>query len=282
MIQHRGYLALIGGAEEKEGSMEVLSRVVGLNSPEKAIVIPTASDYPYDLGERYYYLFRDLGVKDVFVFDIRHRDEADTAHYHEKIEGAGIIFLTGGDQVKLVNILDGSNLMQRIRQLHSQGATLAGTSAGAAAASEIMIYGGDDEGLSKGAVNYTKGFAFLKGITVDTHFSERNRLARLSQFLAGSEIKKGLGLDENTAMIIGPDMKGDVIGSGSITVVDSDGVNYSNLLTVEQYDPITLNGIKIGFLPAGARFDLERWMVEEPVREMSRLARIASNIFRFN
>jgi cyanophycinase len=257
----RGYLVLIGGAEDKKGDKIILSRIVKLNNAKNAVVIPTASNYPKGLAEDYERAFRELGVENISILDIREKLEAENLEYIAKVEAADLIFFTGGDQLRLVNILSETTLIAAIREKYRNGATVAGTSAGAAASCDPMIFDGDSESLKKGNIRYGTGFGFIKNITIDTHFVNRGRLGRLTQFLCSGNCYKGIGLGENTALILNGDDIFEVIGSEMITVVNTSDVSFSNYKDIKDNDPIVINDIKIGFLQSGSYFDINQWKV---------------------
>lgn len=261
METRKGYLFLIGGAEDRKGEKVVLRRLVEINNAKNIAVIPTATNYPQACGEDYYYAFRDLGVETINILDIRSKDEADKPEYFKMVEEADVIFFTGGDQVKLVEILNHTPLIAHIKDCFKKGTTIAGTSAGAAAASNPLIYDGDAQGLIKGTVNDCAGFGFIENITIDTHFVARGRIGRMTQFLTSQNVPKGIGIGENTAIIISPDNIFEVVGTGIISVVDISGVSYSNYDNIEDSERISINGIKAGFIQDGCFFDLNKWKV---------------------
>ncbi|HNW99360.1 MAG TPA: cyanophycinase [Bacteroidales bacterium] len=257
----KGHIVLIGGAEDKKNDKQILKRVIGINNAKTAVIIPTASNYPAGLAEDYFYAFRDLGVENNFIFDIRERSETDKPEYLEKIEQADLIFFTGGDQFKLVSTLIDTQLFQKIVSKNLRGATIAGTSAGAAAACDPILFDGDYNGLQKGTIRHFKGFGFIKNITIDTHFVSRGRLGRLTQFLTSGQSTKGIGIGENTSIIISPDNTFEVVGAEMVTVVNTENVSYSNFDEIKENDPIVINDIRIGFLQSGSFFDLNDWKV---------------------
>ncbi len=259
--KQKGYLVLIGGAEDRKGEKVVLKRTVNINNAQNIAVIPSATNYPKECGEDYYYAFRDLGVSTVNILDIRQKDEADRADYLEMVAQADLIFFTGGDQVKLVRTLNQTRIIELIRNRFHAGVTIAGTSAGAAAASNPLIYDGDTQGLIKGAVNDGEGFGFIKNITIDTHFVARGRIGRLTQFLISQNVNKGIGIGENTAIIIAPDNTFEIVGTGIVSVVDITDVNYTNFEHIEENERLSVNGIKAGFLQNGCFFDINKWEV---------------------
>lgn len=260
--KNKGYLVLIGGAEDRTGEKLILHKIVNLNNAKTVSVIPTATNYPQACGEDYHYAFKDLGVETINILDIREKNEADTEDNFRQIEASDVIFFTGGDQVKLVNILNGTKLISLITQKFYNGCTIAGTSAGAAAASNPMIFDGDTQGLLKGTVNAGPGFGFIQNITIDTHFVARGRIGRLTQFLFSQNIKKGIGLGENTAMVLNASGIFEVVGTGIVSVVDISEVSYSNYNFINSNERISINGIKAGFLQAGCVFNINKWDVE--------------------
>lgn len=256
-----GPLVLIGGAEDKRGDMTVLRRVVAEAGAGTVLVVPTASDEPRLRAEEYRRAFAALGVAEVLVAEVRTRADAQRPEVVESVERAEAVFFTGGDQVRLVQTLERTRFLNRVRAAHQRGATLAGTSAGAAAAGEVTIYHGDGAGLLKGAVRHASGFGFVQDLVVDTHFDARGRLARLAQFLCTGGGLRGVGLDEDTALVVAADGSAEVVGAGTVTVLDASEVDFTNLDEVGEREPLTLTGLSLGLLAAGTRFDLERWRV---------------------
>jgi cyanophycinase len=260
----RSYLILIGGAEDKTGNKEILKQTVKIAKAKSIVIIPTASAYPRDVFNDYYYAFRDLGVEDIECFDIRKPEEADRDNYLEKIKQTDLVFFSGGDQVKLVETLKNSKLLEIIKSRFFNGnLPIAGTSAGAAAASDYMLYDGDYKGFIKGAVSIADGFGLLNNITVDTHFLHRERIPRLIEVLSKTDVpnSKGIGLDENTAVVIGPNLRLWAIGSGMVTVINTEHVTYSDYNSIENKKVYSTNNVRIGFLAPGTMFSTKRWSV---------------------
>ena len=262
----KGYLVLIGGAEDRKNEKIVLRKVVELNNAKTVVIIPSASCYPKGLAEDYVYAFRDLEVGVSHIFDIRDKSEADNPEYLEKIDHADLIFFTGGDQHKLVDTFAGTTMLRKIRECNLRGVTIAGTSAGAAAACDPIIYDGDSGGLRKGTIHFSEGFGFIRNVTIDTHFVSRGRLGRLTQFLSSGKSKKGIGIGEDTAIVINSDDVFEVIGSEMVTVVNTEDITFSNYNQLNENEPICINDIKIGFLQAGSIFDLKNWKIVNVTR----------------
>ncbi len=259
----QGYLILIGGAEDKKGDKILLKRLLEVTQAKHIIIIPTASSYPHEVGRNYQEAFARLNITDVEVFDIRYPEEADREEHFAKLAKADLIFFGGGDQVKLVETFQNSKLFQTIKERFFAGTlSVAGTSAGAAAASNPMTFDGDyEEGFRKGRVCCMQGFGFVDNITIDTHFVPRGRISRLSQFLLTGKSTRGIGLDEDTGIIIYPDEKFEVIGTGIVTIINSDKITCSDYEHIEEGDLFCVNNLRIGFLAPGATFSIKKWSI---------------------
>lgn len=258
-------LILIGGAEDKTEKLEILSKVVAAAKYKNIVLIPTASSYPHEAEENYTKVFEKLNVKNFKTLDIRYPDECDKLEYLKIIEQAHLIFFSGGDQVKLVDTLKNSQLLKRIKELNiANKLIVAGTSAGAAAASENMLFNGDYYGFVKGKVEYTKGFGFIDDLVIDTHFLNRERIPRLLQILAMKIENKAIGLDEDTAIFIDQNNVFEVVGSGIVTLLNADEMTYNDFHEIQENQVYNVNNVKIGFLSRGARFNLKSWTVVQP------------------
>ncbi len=254
----RGYIVPVGGAEAKIGDPAILRRFVHLAGGRDAriAIIPTASQLP-DAGERYEATFREIGVRAARTLPIETRQDAEEEEWIEKLERAGGIFLTGGNQLRLSTTLGGTAIATAIRRRNAQGATVAGTSAGAAFLSEHMIATGDEGATPHaGSVTLSPGLGLTNRVVIDQHFRQRDRLGRLLTALAYNPFAIGLGLDEDTAAFIGPDNTLEVVGTGAITVVDPAEVEFSSMDQVEKDDPVCLIGVRLHVLVRGATFDL--------------------------
>jgi cyanophycinase len=259
---NKGLLFLIGGAEDRQGDKQVLRQLVERTLASRIALIPTASSYPKDASCDFTDAFTDLDIAEVACLDIRHRDEADRDDHLQILETTEVVFFSGGDQVKLVNTLKHTRFIDLIRRRFEAGELhVAGTSAGAAAAGNPMIYYGNRSGLKKGTVRHADGFGFIDGVAIDTHFSARKRLSRLSQFLISGHCQKGIGLDEDTGIVVDTDLHFEVIGSGMVTVLDSAAVNDSNFHSVQKGASLRFTNMRLGVLPAGTRFSIREWAV---------------------
>jgi len=259
--QKRGVLALIGGAEDKKYAMTVLRSVYQINTPKNIIVIPTASRYGVELGDEYKVIFKNFGCPNVYVLNITDRYNIDTDKHLELTQEADLIFFTGGDQVKLCEVFNQTSMMNLIRKRHYEHqATIAGTSAGAAAASDMLIYEGSDFGFNKGSVKDAVGLGFTD-ITVDTHFVERNRIPRLVQYLATGKSKKALGVSEDTGFFMYPNQQCEVVGSSTVVLINAESMSYTNYHDISTNALIAAANLQISFLVHGNRFDLSNWQI---------------------
>jgi len=256
-----GHLVAIGGAEDKTSDLEILSRVFSL-APEdndEVAVIATASAIPGELLPAYRSAFKRLGAGKIHALDIRHRDDAADDRTVERIRRCGLIFFTGGDQLRLTNILGGSPVLKAIRERHASGAVVAGTSAGAVALSATMIYNGAAaDALRKGAVKMASGFGFVEGVIIDSHFLERGRFTRLMEAGAANPEQLGVGLGEDAAVIVHPHRVLEAIGPGHVVIVDSSDLASSNVADVETGEPVAVEHIVMHALIGGHGFDIDR------------------------
>lgn len=252
----RGHIIPIGGAENKNGNPAILKRFVDLagGSEARIAVLPTASKLP-DTGDRYAALFTSLGAKKVDILAVNERDDARRPEFVAAAERATGIFITGGNQLRLSTILGGTPLAQTIRRRNAAGVPVAGTSAGAAVMPEHMISGGTPGATPTATgVILSPGLGLTNSLIVDQHFRQRDRLGRLLAAVAFNPFAIGVGLDEDTAIFIGPDHEFEVVGSGAVTIVDPTGLTYSSMDSALPGQPVSLIGLKVHILAEGGRY----------------------------
>ena len=254
----RGFVIPIGGAEERQNDPVILQRFVELCGSKDAriAIIPTASQLD-ETGPNYEKVFNDLGAGEAFSLIINTREEAQDDSFLEQLESANGIFITGGNQLRLSTILGGTPVAQAIRRLNAAGIHVAGTSAGAAIMPEHMIAGGSKGALpTQQGVTFAPGLGLLNKVIIDQHFSQRNRLGRLLSAVSYNPFASGLGICEDTAAFIGPDDTLEVVGNGSITVIDPSGLEYSSMAEASEGESLTLLGIKMHILSEGAIYNI--------------------------
>jgi cyanophycinase len=259
----KGTLVLIGGNEDKDGERTVLREVVSVSRARRMAVIPSASDIPRRKADDYVQVFGDLGVDEVKVYDIRKPEEADRREYLEAVRDLDLAFFTGGDQVQLVSTLEGTRLIGEIRGAFERGMTVAGTSAGASALGDPMIYGEDDEdtGFRKGALRWSSGFGLLEGVTIDSHFFKRRRLPRLVRFLSSGRSEVGIGLGEDTAVVARPDGSFHVIGNGVAAAVSAREMTFTSFDDIGPDEDVSSIGLGLSFFSTGTTFCLNEGTV---------------------
>ena len=261
----QGLVMPIGGAEETEPGGEVLGRFVELAGGKGAriAIIPTASDDPQRSGEGYAKLFRELGAKKVDWLRVEQRADANAEGTLALLKEATGIYITGGDQARLVRLLVGTLVMECIRMRNADGVIVAGTSAGASILSALMMaggtgIGGDSNGAAarKGMVDVVAGFGLLQDIIIDQHFSQRGRMGRLLSVFAGTPGLVGIGLDEDTAVLIDREGTLEVLGSNMVTIVDGRDT-ISDYFDREEGEVLTIAGSSLHVLAHGRQFDLD-------------------------
>ncbi len=256
----QGTVIVIGGAEDKVRDRVILGRFIALaGGPEARIaVIATASSFGLEAGERYRAVFTELGAADVVPLNATTRMQANDEHAARSIGEASGIFMTGGNQLRLSSMIAGTRMADAISARFADGAVVAGTSAGASAVSSHMIAFGASGATPKHRMaQIAAGLGLLPGVIVDQHFQQRNRLGRLLSLIAQNPALLGLGVDEDTAGVVGPDQVMEVIGRGSITVVDG-AASETDAWEIRGHRPLMISGVVLHSLPAGYRFDLRR------------------------
>jgi cyanophycinase len=255
-----GHLIVIGGAEDKIRDRVILSRFVALagGSAARIAVIATASSFAVEVGERYREVFTDLGAARVDPILAQARPAANDETFAAMIDGATGIFLTGGNQLRLSSTIGGTRLSRAIEERYHAGAVVAGTSAGASALSTHMIaFGASGLTPKQRMAQISAGLGLLPGVIIDQHFQQRNRLGRLLALVAQNPSLLGIGIDEDTAGVVTPDHVFEVIGRGSVTIVDGTAAE-TDAWEVAGHRPLMISNVVMHSLPAGYRFDLRR------------------------
>ncbi|MCW5958992.1 MAG: cyanophycinase [Pyrinomonadaceae bacterium] len=254
-----GHLLVIGGAEDKYNERRILKKFLSLAGGENAqvLIVPVASDYPEFAADVYTQAFRKLGVANPRVLRAAARQDVFEADADELLDGITGIFMTGGDQMRLTSTLGGTNFSQRMREIARETeVVIAGTSAGAAGMSSSMIVRGDASPFPrKSAVRLSPGLGFLKNIIIDQHFTERGRLSRLITAVAYNPYNLGVGIDENTAIILNNAGELEVFGEGTATIVDGSDITYNEIAEVGDAEPFSVCGAKIHILGDGLTYD---------------------------
>jgi cyanophycinase len=255
-----GHVIIIGGAEDKVRERVILTRFVALAGGHDAriAVISTASSLGPLAGEMYRRVFGELGVREVQPLHAATRAQASDQMVARAVRDASGVFLTGGNQLRLSSTIGGTALARALVRAHSEGAVIAGTSAGASAMSTHMVaFGASGATPKQRMVQMAAGLGIVPGVIIDQHFEQRNRLGRLLAIIAQNPSLLGIGVDEDTAGVIGPDRVLEVVGRRSVTIIDG-AESETDAWEVKAHRPLMISNVVLHSLPSGYRFDLER------------------------
>ncbi len=267
----KGKLIAIGGAEDKGTDQEpeiihrhnlnffelgILKRIVeeagGFTS--RIEVITTASMIPFEVGDNYMNAFGKLGCTNIGVMHIRNRADAMQPDFLERIKTCNAVMFSGGNQLRLSSIFGGTSFLKTVleRYHNEEGFVVAGTSAGAMAMSNTMIYEGNaSRAHLKGEVKMTTGLGFIDDVIIDSHFEKRGRFVRLAQAITSNPACIGIGLGEDTGMLILGGSHMEAIGSGLVIIIDGHEINYSNIADIPDGNPIGIENLKVHFCEKG-------------------------------
>jgi cyanophycinase len=278
MIIPKGKLIPVGGAEDKGTDLEqgfiqrnnlnffeagILSRIVDetrYHQDSKIEVITTASTIPVEVGENYIDAFAKLSCTNVNVMNIRNREDTLKPEYIQRIKEADAVMFTGGNQMRLTATFGGTEIYKTLqdRYKYEDGFLIAGTSAGAMAMSNTMIYEGNAANAHlKGAVKVTTGLAFMGDVIFDSHFDKRGRFGRLAQAVASNPSCIGIGLGEDTGLLITEGNNMEAIGSGMIIIIDGHTIGYNNIADIADNNPISVENLTVHFLAKGNKYTLD-------------------------
>lgn len=254
-----GNLIIIGGAEDKKGDKEILKRVCGfMNKDNDTILVVTiATEYPEEALLKYREVFTNLGVKNINNLDISNRVEAFKEENLKGIEEASLIFFTGGDQLRITSMIGGTPIYDALKKASKRGCIIVGTSAGASVMSDTMIVQGEDSNSPrKCTLNMAPGLGFVKNVMIDQHFDQRGRIGRLLTGIAQNPEVLGIGIDEDTAIIVTDEGIAEVIGTGAVYFVDGSRITHSNVS--EQYgdEVLSMYNVKLHVLKEGNKFNI--------------------------
>jgi cyanophycinase len=285
MTDIKGFLVPIGGAEDKGskytigsaskkkfdffevGILRQIVKLVDQIGTPKIELITTASSFPEEMEKTYCEAFGKLGCDNMGHLFITHRDQVDTEEHLERLRKCNCIIFTGGDQLRLTSILGGTELLDCIKSRYvNEPLVVAGTSAGAMAMGGMMIYDGNaTRAHLKGEIKFSTGFEFIQNVIIDTHFEKRGRFNRLAQAVAVQPGILGIGLAEDTGLIISGGHYIEVIGSGIVTFVDGTTISYTNLIDIADRMPISVENIIVHIMSRGEMYDLTTYQPIRPI-----------------
>jgi cyanophycinase len=269
-MKPRGKLIAIGGAEDKGTDLEtgeihrsnlnffelaILRRIVEeAGGPSAHIeVVTTASMIPYEVGNNYLDAFGKIGCTNVHVMHIRNRDDAMKPAFLERIRRCDGVMFSGGNQMRLGTIFGGTDFLQVLHDRYlSEPFLIAGTSAGAMAMSQTMIYEGNaTRAHLKGEVKITTGLGFMNAVIFDSHFEKRGRFGRLAQAVATNPSCIGIGLGEDTGMLVTEGNRMEAIGSGLVIIIDGHAMRHTNVADIPEGNPLSIEHLIVHFCEKG-------------------------------
>jgi cyanophycinase len=256
-------LIIIGGAEDKTGEKKILKEVCSrLKKQEDTLVVATiASEMPEELGDEYKKIFQELGIKNIKILTIRSRKDAFDINNITLIENIALMFFTGGDQLRITSLIGGTPLYAKIQELYREGCTFVGTSAGASVMSDTMIITGpDEESPKKCTLKMAPGLGLIKGVIIDQHFAQRGRIGRLLVGIAENPQSLGIGIDEDTAIMVRNSDEFTVMGSGAVYVIDGSDIGYSNVSEQYPEEILSIFNVRLHVLKYGDKFNLTNKM----------------------
>jgi cyanophycinase len=271
----KGKLIAVGGNEDKGTEpepnynqknnlnffgLQILSRIVHeIGGHDSHIeVITSASSIPDEVGQNYLDAFGKLGCKNVRVMSIRNREDAQKPEMIERIKNCDGVMFSGGNQLRLSSIFGGTEFLHILQHRYmNENFLIAGTSAGAMAMSNTMIYqGNSSEALFKGEVKITTGLGFMKDVIIDSHFVTRGRFGRLTQAVAANPSCIGIGLGEDTGVFISEGRYLEAVGSGLVIVIDGHHIRHSNIADLKEGSPISIENLVVHVMSKGNCYDL--------------------------
>lgn len=269
----KGFLIAVGGAEDKgeeaqvrknrldffsEGILRQIVELASKKANPRLELITTASSIPDEIAQVYKKAFKRLGCDEVGHLRLRSREEADTKKSLERIEKCNCVLFSGGDQLKLCSALGGTQFIKIVEdRYYDEHFVIAGTSAGAAAMSNTMICGGNENrAFMKGEVEMNIGFGFLQNVIIDTHFDARGRFGRLVQAIATQPGAIGIGLDEDTGIIVEKGNRIKAIGASSVVIVDGSHVSCNNIAAIKSGMPLSVSNISVHVMSHSDMFDI--------------------------
>ncbi len=259
MITMQEGLIIIGGAEDKKGDKKILNDVCQhIDKESQLLVIATvATEKPIEVGNEYSGIFHNMGIKNVGVLDVENREDALKIENVELIEKASLIFFTGGDQLRITSILGGTPLYTSIKRKYTEGCVFVGTSAGASVMSDTMIVKGmDDESPRKCTLKMAPGLGLINGVIIDQHFAQRGRVGRLLVGVAENPQVLGIGIDEDTSIIVNKENVFRVLGSGAVYIIDGSNISDTNVSEQYQDNILSIFDVKMHVLKTGDKYDL--------------------------
>jgi cyanophycinase len=277
----KGRLLIVGGAEDKGEEkllianhnpkfveMEILKKLVtGKSRNPRIEVITTASNEPEKQKRMYEAAFQKVGYKNVGFINIQTKEEARDEKFSKRIKKAKTVLFAGGDQFKISTILGGTMIANLIKEKYFEDKdfTVAGTSAGATVVPEVMIQsGGTYEALFESDLKTGGGLGLMEGCIIDTHFIRRGRFGRLAHAIVRNPGQMGIGLGEDTAIIIKKGYEAKCLGSGMVVIIDGRDIEHTNIDEVKDESAIYVDNLRVHLLVKDCKFNIHTYQIEYP------------------
>ena len=252
----QGTLIIIGGHEDHDGDRVILKEVANRIANGKLVLATVASHEPDGYLEKYQASFAELGVAQVTELYVEDRAEAADEAKLRALDEVDAVFFSGGDQLRITSQIGGTPVFDRVMDIYRKGGVVPGTSAGASMMSDTMLVKGTSGASFRvGDVRMAPGLGLLSNVIIDQHFAERGRIGRLIGAVSQNPRELGIGIDEDTAIVV----EGEqfcVIGSGAVYLVDASGATYSDVAEAESRATLSIHDLKLHVLSSGDRFDL--------------------------
>jgi cyanophycinase len=254
----QGTLIIIGGHEDHDGERIILKEVAKHVPDGKLVLATVASHEPEGYLEKYQSSFRDLGVGEISELYIDERDQAGIEERLAGLRDVKAVFFSGGDQLRITSLIGDTPIYDRIHDIFDSGGVIAGTSAGASAMSETMLVRGSNASSFRiGDLSMAPGLGLLPNVIIDQHFAQRGRIGRLIGAVSQNPRVLGIGIDEDTAIVV-QGHRFNVIGSGAVYLVDARDVTHSNIAEGTSDAALSIYDLRLHVLSAGDGFDLEK------------------------
>ncbi len=273
----KGFLVAVGGAEDKGTDLEagiiqrnrltffelgILKTIISIireDEEPRVEVVTTASSIPDEVAANYIDAFSKLGCENVGHFRIRNREDAANPEYLKRLRECNCIMFSGGNQLRLSSIFGGTEFLTILKQRFAEEHfVIGGTSAGAMAMSNTMIYEGNATTAHlKGEIKITTGLGLLYNVIIDTHFDKRGRFNRLAQAVAANPGAIGIGIGEDTGIVVTNGVHIKVVGSGTVVIIDGRNIDFNNIADIEFGSPISVENMVVHIMSSNDVFNLE-------------------------
>lgn len=251
-------LIIIGGGEDKKHEKKILREVARRVGDGQLVITTVASHEPEGYFAGYEKAFHGFDFDNLVELEIRSRSESSDEGKLHLLDGATGVFFSGGDQLKITSQIGDTPVFDRLCEIYNRGGIIAGTSAGASVMCETMLVKGSGRETHRiGDLHMAPGLGFIRDVIIDQHFAERGRMGRLLGAIAHNPAKLGIGIDEDTAIVVENESRFEVIGSGGVYIADATDVSYSNIAEGYRNETLSIHNVHLHVLSAGDQFDLK-------------------------